>query len=217
MRKDYGLRKHLMTAPSTNLTVAAWLDALASDAPAPGGGAAAALSGALAAALVSMVARFTIDRPKFAAVQNDITLALEQSEDVRARLLALVDVDATAYHAVAAAYRLPRDDKAARVAAIQLALVQATEAPLQVAEAARCVVDLAHSVAAIGNPTVITDAGGAALLAQAALHAALLNVDVNLATLRDEGQRARFAARRQAVVVGVDDAVAAISALIAGR
>ncbi len=207
-----------MNSPVSQTPVGAWLDALAGDDPAPGGGAAAALCGALGAALVSMVSRFTIDRPKYAAVQEEMRDALAQCEGLRVRLLDLVDADAEAYHAVAAAYRLPKDgEREARQSAIQAALVQATEVPLQIAEAARAVIVLAELAARSGNRSVGTDAGGAALLGQAAMRAALLNVDVNLAALRDEARREQFAARRQAVVDGVDELVAATLAVVATR
>ncbi|HKD77853.1 MAG TPA: cyclodeaminase/cyclohydrolase family protein, partial [Ktedonobacterales bacterium] len=85
---------------------------------------------------------------------------------------------------------------------------------LQIAESARAVIVLSVLAAQRGNRSVGTDAGGAALLGQAALRAAMLNVDVNLAALRDEAQRERFAARRQMVVDGVDELVAATLAAI---
>lgn len=196
----------------------AWLDAVASDAPEPGGGAVAALCGALAAALVSMVARFTVGRPRYAAVEDDAEAALAGSEVVRAELTALVAEDAAAYRAVAAAYRLPKatdEQRAARRAAIQSALLPATETPLRIAEAARAVVAFAHTIAEIGNRTVRSDAGAAALLGAAALRAATLSIRDNLATLDDAVQRSRFQERLDAALADLDEIVAATLALTA--
>lgn len=192
-------------------SVGGWLDALASDAPAPGGGAAAALCGAIGAALVSMVARFTVGRPKYASVDGEARDLLDRAEGLRTELSELVNSDATAYARVAAAYRLPKssdEERETREIAIQSALVEATEVPLRIAEAARVVVDLAEAIAAIGNRTVLTDAGSAALIAEAALRAALLNVSVNIAALRDSTQRSRFGERLDAVRSTVAESVA---------
>ncbi len=163
-------------------------DELASAAPVPGGGAAAALTGALAAALVSMVCHLTLGRPRFAAVAAEVQAILERSEAARTRLLHLIDADAAAYSAVAAALRQPRttpEEKAARAAALQTALRQATEPPLAVARTAAEVLELAAPLVEKSNPSVLSDVGTAALLAEAALEGAILNVEVNLASLDD--------------------------------
>lgn len=198
-------------------TVAEWLDALASDAPAPGGGAAAALGGALGAALVSMVARFTTGRAAYAAVAEEVATTLEDSERLRAELTELAEADAVAYRGVAAAYRLPRHDEEARTArsvAIQAALADATEVPLQIAEACQATVMLAQRIAEIGNHTVRTDAGAAALLAHAAQQAALLNVRANLALMHDPARREAFTERMEQVERDGDVVVAATLALM---
>lgn len=194
-----------------------WLDAVASDAPEPGGGAVAALVGGLAAALVSMVGRFTVGRPKYAAVEDDAEAALAASEVLRAELSGLVAEDAAAFRAVAAAYRLPKAtpaERAARVAAIQAALPGATEAPLRVMEAARAVLGLAATLAEIGNRAVRSDAGAAALLAAAALRAASLSVRENLAAMTDHDQRDALAARLAAALDDVDSLVTATVARV---
>lgn len=199
-------------------SLANWLDALASAAPAPGGGAAAALCGVLGAALVSMVARFTVGRPKYAAVEIQAQELLATSERLRSVLTALVAADADAYHAVAAAYKLAKAtdaEKAARNVAIQAALVQATDIPLRIAEAAHEVIEVAAVIAGIGNRTVLTDAGAAALFGQAALQAALLNVTANLGNLTDPVQQTAFAARLDQVQQGSAAAVTETLARIA--
>ncbi len=194
-----------------------WLDRLASAAPAPGGGAAAALAGALGAALVSMVAHFTVVRPKYAAVEADAQTLLQTSEALRADLTALVAADAQAYQEVAEAYRRPKateSERMARAIAVQSALDTATDVPLRIAESARATLALAARIAEIGNRTVLTDAGGAALLARAAQRAALLNVHANLAALRDDQRRAAFAERAAATERNAEDLLAATLTLV---
>lgn len=170
-------------------TLGAYLDALASDAPAPGGGSAAALAGALAAALVAMVAQFTVGRPKYVTVEARVQDALTQVEALRATLQRLMADDEHAYTAVGAAWRLPRatpEEKTARSRAIQAATLAAMQPPLAMVEASRRVLDLAAMLAEDGNPALASDAAVAALLAGAALRSAAINVQVNLAQLRDK-------------------------------
>lgn len=184
-----------------------WIDDLASAAPTPGGGAAAAMCGALGAALVSMVARLTAGRPRYASVAETVQSTLSASELLRRELSDLAEADATAFGAVAAAYRLPKstgEQQVMRQAAIQAALLVATEVPLRIAEVALSVLTLARTMAEIGNRTVRSDAGAAALMSQAALRAALLNVDENLRNLADGTQRALFVDRVAAVTQDVD-------------
>src|SRR3989344_5598816 len=137
-----------------------FLAELSSDSPAPGGGSAAALSGALAASLVSMVCQLTLGREKFAAAEGKVRPAAAEAVRIRDRLAALMDEDARAFTAVLAAYRLPKgteEEKAARTAAIQSALHLASSVPLECA----------------------------ALLAEAAVWGALLNVDINAKSITD--------------------------------
>ncbi len=173
---------------SDQSSVAAFVEALGSSAPAPGGGAASALAGALAAALAEMVARFTVGREKYRDVEERATAILRQAEEARVTLLALSGDDERAFQAVSAAYRLPRatdEERAAREDAIQTALAGAMEPPLRAVRAACAVVGLAAEIAALGNGTVISDAGCAALLGEAAARAAALNVLANATLLRD--------------------------------
>jgi formiminotetrahydrofolate cyclodeaminase len=166
-----------------------FLDALGSSAPTPGGGAASALVGALAAALAEMVAQLTVGRPKYAAVEERAQTVLRETQRLRKELLTLVDEDARAYGGVAAAYALPKtsaDERRTRDEAIQAALVAAMRPPLQIMELGGDVLRLAEEIAEIGNTTVASDAGCAALLGEAAVRAAGLNVLANVVLLRDE-------------------------------
>jgi len=165
-----------------------FLDQLASSAPTPGGGSAAALCGALSAALSSMVANLTLGREKYRDVEPAIREALEQSERLRADFTQLINDDIAAYGALSAAYRLPKatpNEQAARSAQIQAALKGAAEAPLRIAEHARQALDLCRTLAEIGNLNVISDVGVAAIAAHAALESAELNVLINLKVIKD--------------------------------
>lgn len=183
------------------LPVADFLDQLAAELPTPGGGAAAALAGALAAGLTSMVARYTLGRERFAHVADRVAALLHRSETLRAALAHGADADAAAYAALAAAYRLPRADdaqRAVRQAAIARAARTAADVPLDLA--ARCVelLALAEELAAIGNPQLISDVGATAVLAESTVEALLLNAEVNLPSVGDATFAADVAERAAA-------------------
>lgn len=173
----------------TEETVQRYTERLASDHPTPGGGSAAAVAGALAAASAAMVASFTVGREKFADVEDDVQRILEALQDQRECLLELTDADADAYSQVGAAYGMPREtdeEKQARREAIQEALKAAAEVPTGVAEACAQVIAVLEELARKGNPNLISDVGVAAQLALAALRCAELNVEVNLAFIKDQ-------------------------------
>jgi glutamate formiminotransferase/formiminotetrahydrofolate cyclodeaminase len=162
-----------------------WLDDLASGNPAPGGGSAAALVGAMAAGLVAMVCRLTIGRKAYASAQTQATEILAVAEKLRALLRAQVDDDAASYEAVMAAYRLGKDDPG-RTSAIDRALYFAAMTPLNTAQAAATVAKLAGVIREIGNKNARSDAAVAASLARVAAAGALENVRVNLEGLTDQ-------------------------------
>ena len=181
----------------TDLTSKDFLTALASSAPAPGGGGGAAMAGALAAALASMVANLTIGKEKFAAQECEVKALLQEAEQVRQNLLALVEDDAAVFNSFMACYKLPKTtdaETAARTAAIRKAAKQAAEVPLAIAKASYKVLQLAHRLVIIGNPGVITDGACSALLARAALRCAEYNVRINLGLTKDEAYNAQVAA-----------------------
>lgn len=197
-----------------------WLDALASGDPAPGGGAAAALCGALAAALVSMVARFTEGRPKYADVQKHVQTILKSSEHARKMLVDLIEADARAFKMVALAYKMPKsteEERAQRDDLIQQALTSATDVPVMVAEIAREVLTMAQLIAQIGNRSVLVDAGTAAYLGMATISAAALNVHENLRTLHDEVHGHALQKRLAAATDGVAELVNETLEIIAMR
>jgi formiminotetrahydrofolate cyclodeaminase len=170
------------------LTLQAFLTRLASADPEPGGGAAAALAGATAAALVSMVANLTIGKSQFSAVEPAMRDALTRAEALRETLLSAVDRDSEAFRNVMRAYGLPRatdDEKTARRTAIQNALRAAAQEPAHVVSKCRDVAELSIIVAEGGNPNVRSDAIVAAVLAEAGATSAACNVEINVKMITD--------------------------------
>ena len=181
----------------TDKPVTNFLDELASNAPAPGGGSVAALSGALGAALVSMVCNLTLGKKAYADVQDEINDLLVESEALRQELTDLLEEDVKAYTGYSKAAKMPRgteEEKAERQVVMQAALKVATDVPLAIAEAAVKVMDLCMPAAEKGNKWAVSDAGVAVLMAEAALRSAALNVLINLGSLKDE----EFVADRRA-------------------
>jgi len=169
-------------------TIGKFLDDLASERPTPGGGGAAAVMGAIGAALVSMVANLTIGKKNYEAVEEDLKAARAEAERVRAELTAAIEEDVVAFNSVMGAYGLPRatdEEKAARTAAIQAALKDATLAPLRAVKACFEVIGLSQAAADKGNLNVISDAGVAVLAANAGLRSAALNVYINAKAIKD--------------------------------
>jgi methenyltetrahydrofolate cyclohydrolase len=166
-----------------------FLDKLASKSPEPGGGSVAALAGALAAALVSMVANLTLDKVKYQEVQPQIKALLNESERLRVEMQGLVQQDTEAYGYLSEIYRMPKTteaEKAARNAKIQEALKQACQVSLDIGVKSYEVARLAVQAAEIGNTAAVSDAGIAAILAKACAQSAALNVKINLNSIKDE-------------------------------
>jgi formiminotetrahydrofolate cyclodeaminase len=171
------------------MSLARFTEVLASEAPTPGGGCASALAGALAAALVAMVARATAGSKKFADRAEQMNQIAVEADRLRGELLALVDEDARAFDQVMAAFRMPKEtpeQQGARSQAIQRAYKAAVEPPLQVCGRALRALELALEVAEHGNPSAASDAGVSALMAAMALEGAALNVQINLGSIKDE-------------------------------
>jgi formiminotetrahydrofolate cyclodeaminase len=188
-------------------SVRTFLDELASPDPVPGGGSAAAVAGALAAGLVSMVCRLTVNRRRFEAATPLLAGVLAQSEEIRQRLTELAQQDTEVYGTVMAAYRLPSgsdDERNARDVTRERALQQAALVPLEAAELCRRIVTLALAAGQSGNPRVVSDAGVAALLAAAALRSALLSVEINVKGIRDAAFAAGLVRRMEAALDGLD-------------
>ncbi len=180
------------------MSLEGFADAVASLEPVPGGGSVSALAGGLAAALAAMVASLTLKKAQYADRTPLMEDLRKQAGQLQNNLLDAVDRDAESYRQVLAAFGLPKstdDEKQKRAAAIQAAFRQATEVPLQVAETALKVLDLAGTAASQGNPDMITDAGVGALLARSAALGALMNAQFNLASLKDRDSANDLAAK----------------------
>jgi glutamate formiminotransferase/formiminotetrahydrofolate cyclodeaminase len=178
-----------------SLAPAQFLEALAGAEPAPGGGSASAYAGAVAAALVAMVARLTLGKKKYVDVHAQMQAVLEKAEALRQELARAIDEDAAAFERVIAAYKLPKgtpDEEQTRQATIQAALLDAANEPLKVACKSVEVMALAEIVVSHGNPNAISDGATAAVQARAALSGAGYNVRVNAAGLNDQTEVSRL-------------------------
>ena len=162
-----------------------FLERLASKEPVPGGGGAAALGGAIGAALTSMVANLTVGKEKFLSVEGEMIRLAAASKYLRKELLQLVQEDASVFEAFMKCYKMPKAtdlEKELRQVKIQEAAKMAAEIPLKIGEKALAVLLLAE----LGNPAVITDAAVAALMARAAVRSAVYNVKINLNLISDQ-------------------------------
>ncbi|HNT25804.1 MAG TPA: glutamate formimidoyltransferase [Anaerolineales bacterium] len=188
--KEQLLERKLYAATSGQSFEAApdFIAQLAAGTPAPGGGSAAAHTGAAAAALVAMVCRLTIGRKKYAAVEAQMRQVLEQAEVLRANLAAGVEKDAAAYEQVMATYKLPKDtpeQESERNAAIEQAMFAAAQVPLETARMAVQVLELGAQAVSVGNVNTLSDGGTSAALAIACLAGSALNVRTNVHSLQD--------------------------------
>ncbi len=175
------------------LSLDAFLAELGSKAATPGGGGAAAVLGAVSAALSGMVAHLTIGKKKYVAVEADMQSLLARANELRTRLAEAVDADADAFDTLMRAYALPKQsgqDVAARETAIQDALVSAIAAPLDCARLCRTAIDLAAEASEKGNVSVVSDGGVAVLAGHAGLRSSALNVLVNAKLLTDRTRAA---------------------------
>jgi len=176
------------------------LNAFASDAPTPGGGSAAALAGAMGAALAEMVASLTLSKETYAASHEAVRPIAGLARRTRQELQRLAHEDSEAYDAVVAARRLPKDtpdQEKVRTRKTSEANRLAAEVPMRTARSAARLLAAMPELAKKGNPNAASDAGAAALLLEAAAHAALLNVAINLAGIDDAAFAADLKAESQ--------------------
>ena len=199
------------------LTLSQFSDRLASAEPVPGGGSASAIAGSFASSLLTMVARLSADRPKYAAFQKTHARALATGERGRTVLLELADADALAYAGFAAARKLPRDtadEQAAREEATRVAARASTEVPLTVvAECARLLDDVA-AMAGRSNLNAASDLEVAARLAAAAARGAAANVLINLPMVGDEDYAAQTTETLDGMLDGIERNVALVAEIV---
>ena len=175
-----------------DLSISAFVDAIASPEPTPGGGTVAAVAGAIGASLLMMVAALPKTRQNTDAEREALAKVRASLTPLRDRLLALADEDSAAYDSVVAAYRLPKgtdEEKSARKAAIQQAMRAATDVPLETLRMTESVVEHGGSVAQFGNPSAASDVRVALELLEAAAAGAAANVETNLTSVDEPAYR----------------------------
>jgi len=165
-----------------------YLADLASSQSTPGGGSAAALSGAMGAALACMVARLTLGKAAYSAVQDEIVALVQQSERLRARFQELMQEDIAAYGRLSTCFKMPRttaEEQSARTKAVQEQLAEAALVPLEVAECAAELVQCCQRIAEIGNKSVLSDIATGTMLASSAGSGASWMVRTNLRAMKN--------------------------------
>jgi glutamate formiminotransferase/formiminotetrahydrofolate cyclodeaminase len=209
-RRDQVLEIRMQHPPvGEGVSLGGFLDEVAAGTPTPGGGTVAALAGALAAALVAMVANLTIGKKKYATAQAEMTEARHEADRLRARLVGLMRRDSQAFEAVLAAHRLPQGTAAeadTRNQAILAATWEATRVPLETAEACLGVAEWALRSVRSGNPNASSDGASAAVLGRAAGEAALCNVEINLKNLPDGADKNEVKTHAAGLMRRIDDA-----------
>lgn len=156
--------------------------------PAPGGGSVAALVGSLGAALLCMVGNYTVGKKQYEAVEDEVARILKITDGLKDELSSLIQEDIKAYQKYSHASSLPKDtpqQKETRNQALQLSLKEAALVPLKTSQLSLRLIDLAKEILPLGNPYLISDVGVGALLAEAALEAAVINVQINLSYIKD--------------------------------
>jgi formiminotetrahydrofolate cyclodeaminase len=197
------LERKVRSAISGGESLSEFVGSVASPSPTPGGGSVAAHAGALAAALAQMVAGLTVGKKKYAAVDAEMRELAVRAAGLGNDLAGLVARDASAYAVVAAAYKMPAEGEAQqreKSAKVDEALLHAAEVPLETARACAAVAELALAVAERGNTNAASDAGVAALLAEAGCVGASYNVRINVNSLSDKTRGAPLAAESTQLV-----------------
>lgn len=171
-----------------DLSLKDFYQVLASDSPAPGGGSVAALSGAMGAGLVSMVCRLTVGKKGYESSEEIAKETMAKSDALGDELLSSVDKDTEAFNGVMAAFKMPKDsdeEKAARTSAIQKGYKEAVQSPLSIAQNCLEVMELAHGMMDRGNSNALSDIGVGADMAFSGLEGAIMNVEINLPSIKD--------------------------------
>lgn len=200
-------------SPLGTMPIDEFLDTLASPSPTPGGGAIAALVGATAAGLISMVCHLTLGRKKYASVQDEVEDLLSRAEELRARMQDAVDGDARAYSAVIEAYKLPKgteEETRTRASRIQETTLEASRVPLEVARDCVGVLELSLPAARITNVQAVGDAIMAGYLAESAARGLVANIDINLRGVKDREAADSLNAEGEALLEDLGEKLAAV-------
>jgi methenyltetrahydrofolate cyclohydrolase len=201
-------------------TLETYLNDLASSNSTPGGGAAAAVSGAMAAALACMVCRLTLGKEKYADVQTEISTLLQQAEEHRQRFQELMAEDISAYETLSACFKMAREteeQQQRRATAIQKSLVAAALVPLEMSERALAIARICERVAEIGNTNVLSDIAAAAMFAASAATGAAWMVRVNLQGIKDVQQAAGLSKRLSKVLDEITSRCQHVTSLVGER
>lgn len=219
-----------MTDGLQRQTLEAFLSALASKAPAPGGGSVAALTGAMAAGLISMVCAIMLEREKGRAASDDPASSpngaddtqtlWRRAEELRQELQRLAEADVAVFERLSGVYKLPRTteaDAASRRAAIQKVTRQATDVPLRTARAAAELLPLCIALANRCSRMLASDVGVAATLARAAIQSSLLNIEINLISLEDQNYVRQVRAQIEDLAVGLPEETNGVLQIVLAR
>jgi formiminotetrahydrofolate cyclodeaminase len=201
-------------------TLHRYLDDLATARPTPGGGSTAALSGAMGAALASMVCRITMGKEAYADVQREIEELLRRTEYLRSRFQQLMQEDIEAYGRLAACYKLPREtseERKYRTDMIQKQLVEAALVPLEVAECAAELIQCCQRIAEIGSTTVLSDVATGAILASCSGKGAALMVHINLRTMKNDKMVVELGDRLNTALAIIEESVEQVPNIVGGR
>ncbi len=185
------------------MQVTEFVNLMASDAPAPGGGSAAALEGAVGAALTAMVCALTVGKKKYADVQELAVESQKKAEELKARFVDVMDRDTEAFNAVSAVFAMPKEtdeQKAARKTAMQEALKGCTKTPFEMMQLACETLELTRSLVGRLNASAASDLGCSALSLRAAIQGAWLNVLINISGINDEAFAAEYRKNGEALL-----------------
>lgn len=188
MSDEQVLEYRLQDDEAANTTPHTFIEAVASNKPTPGGGSVAALAGALAASLGQMVAGLTVNRKKYADVQDEATVVLEEASSLRQELTAAIEEDAAAFNDLMAVFRNKELNDAEKEAQIQQATIGAAEVPMRVARLSHRAAKVALQIARVGNINAATDGVAGVLMAQTAVEIAALNVKINATGINDKAR-----------------------------
>ncbi len=209
-----------MAEPLLAQPIGPFLDSLASSAPTPGGGSVAAMSGAMAAGLVSMVCALTVGKKQYADIEEEVRGIHDRAEALRRELQSLAEQDIEVFSRLSAAYKLPRTteaDAATRHAAIQQATRLAAEVPLRTAQAAAAILHLCTALAPRVGRLIVSDIGVAAILARATVQSAILNIEINLSGLEDQLFVRQTRAQVEDLIIGLSEETEGVVAIVRGR
>jgi formiminotetrahydrofolate cyclodeaminase len=209
-----------MAEPLDAQPIGAFLDALASSAPTPGGGSVAGVSGAMAAGLVSMVCALSIGKKQFAEIEDELRGIHDRAEALRRELQQLAEEDVAVFSRLSAAYKLPRTteaDAATRQSAIQQVTRLAAEVPLRTAQAAASILPLCTALAPRVGRLIVSDIGVAAILARATVQSAIINIEINLSGLEDQIFVRETRAQVEDLIIGLSEETEGVVAIVRGR